>query len=261
MTETLTVINLTNDDLSRGPRRAISGLRQSRAIACDASTARRNTVRRLIQWTLVPVALVAVACRGDKPTQAKMNDELKRDLQLASATQDIKLSPDEVAPKAHQELAMRPKRAPNGPKVVRTEKPTVKASSTPVEAAEVKTELPQIQVMASSPSPSETPSTTDAPPLARPASLPAPTYPTAEAINVGNGGSGAGSGGIMAGIFGAVIRGGRVGDDDHCDPRTDGRRRPAGQVIGTGGIYSRPGAMVGMGGARSMPATIARPRM
>jgi hypothetical protein len=58
-----------------------------------------------------------------------------------------------------------------------------------------------------------------------------------------------------------VIRGGRVGDDDHCDPRTDGRRRPAGQVIGTGGIYSRPGAMVGMGGARSMPATIARPRM
>ena len=89
-------------------------------------------MRRLIQWTLVPVALVAVACRGDKPTQAKMNDELKRDLQLASATRDIKLSPDEVAPKAHQELALRPKRAPNGPKVVRTEQPTVKASSTPV---------------------------------------------------------------------------------------------------------------------------------
>jgi hypothetical protein len=231
--------------------------------ACDASTARRNTVRRLIQWTLVPVALVAVACRGDKPTQARMTDELKRDLQLASATQDIKLSPDEVAPKATQELALRPKRAPNGPKVVRTEKPTVKASSTPVEAAEVQTELPQIQVMASAPSPSETPNTTDAPPLARPAALPAPTYPTAEAINVGNGGSGTGAGGVMGGIFGAVIRGGRVGGgDDHCDPRTDGRRRPPGQVIGSGGIYTMPGTMVagGMGAGRSMPATIARPR-
>jgi hypothetical protein len=191
-----------------------------------------------------------------------MTDELKRDLQLASATRDIKLSPDEVAPKAHQELALRPKRAPNGPKVVRTEKPTVKASSTPVEAAEIKTELPQIQVLAASPAPSETPNTTDAPPLARPAALPAPTYPTAEAINVGNTGSGAGAGGVMAGIFGAVIRGGRVGDDDHCDPRTDGRRRPAGQVIGTGGIYSRPGTIMagGMGAGRSMPATIARPR-
>jgi hypothetical protein len=219
-------------------------------------------VRRLIQWTLVPVALVAVACRGEKPTQARMTDELKRDLQLASATQDLKISPDEVAPKANQELALRPKRAPNGPKVVRTEQPTVKASSTPVEVAEVKTELPEIQVLASSPSPSETPNTSDAPPLARPAALPAPTYPTAEAINVGSAGSGSGAGGVMGGIFGAVIRGGRVGDDDHCDPRTDGRRRPPGQVIGMGGIYTMPGTVMagGMGGARRLPNTIARPR-
>jgi hypothetical protein len=214
-------------------------------------------VRRLIQWTLVPVAIIAVACKGDKPTQAKMSDDLKRDLQLASATQDIKISPDEIAPKSQQELALRPKRAPSGPKVVRTDKPTVMASAAPVEAAEIKADLPEVQVMTAAPAPSETPSTSDAPPLARPAALPQPTYPTAEAIPAGNTGSAGGS--IMGGIFGAVIRGGRVGDD-HCDPRTDGRRRPAGQVIGTGGIYTMPGISIGMGGARNMPATIARPR-
>jgi hypothetical protein len=216
-----------------------------------------DSVRRLIQWTLVPVAIIAVACKSDKPTQAKMSDDLKRDLQLASATQDIKISPDEIAPKSQQELALRPKRAPSGPKVIRTEKPTVMASATPAQVAEVKSELPEVQVMTASPSPSETPNTTDAPPLARPAALPAPTYPTAEAIPVGN--TGSAGGGIMGGIFGAVIRGGRVGDD-HCDPRTDGRRRAPGQVIGTGGIYTMPGGSIGMGGARTMPATIARPR-
>jgi len=185
-----------------------------------------------------------------------MSADLKRDLQLASATQDIKISPDEVAPKSQQELALRPKRAPNGPKVVRTEKPTVMASATPAQAAEVKAELPEVQVMTSSPAPSETPNANDAPPLARPASLPAANYPTAEAIPAGH----TGGGGIMGGIFGAVIRGGAVGDD-HCDPRTDGRRRPPGQVIGNGGIYTMPGTMGGggMGGMR-MPQTITRPR-
>lgn len=213
-------------------------------------------MRRLIQWTLVPVAVVFVACKGDKPTQARMSDDLKRDLQLASATQDIKISPDEVAPKSQQELALRPKRAPNGPRVVRTEKPTVKASATPVEAAEVKAEMPEVQVMAAAPAPSETPNATDAPPLARPAALPQPTYPTADAIPASNRGSA--GGGILGGIFGAVIRGGAVGDD-HCDPRTDGRRRPAGQVIGTGDIYRMPGTMGG-GGIGSMRMPITRPR-
>lgn len=220
-------------------------------------------MRRLIQWTLIPVAIVAVACKGDKPTQAKMSEDLKRDLQLVSVTQDIKISPDEIAPKAQQELAIRPKRAPSGPKVVRTETPTVMASATPAEAAEIKSDLPEIQVMASAPAPSETPDATDAPPLARPAALPAPSYPTADAIPANSGSSrGGGLGGILTGV---VIRGGVVGDD-HCDPRTDGRRRPPGQVIGTGDIYRMPGTMVGMGGmgggigTMRTPQTIARPR-
>jgi hypothetical protein len=210
-------------------------------------------VRRLIQWTLVPVAIAAIACKGDKPVKSSMTDDLKRDLQLASTVQNIRISPDEIAPKSQPELTVRPKKAPNGPKVIRTEKPTVKASATPVEVAEIKTDLPEVQAIASNPSPSESPS--DAPPLARPAPVPMPTYPSAAAIPAANDG---GSGGIMAGVFGAVIRGGRVGDDDHCDPRGMPARRPqGGRVIGSGEYV--PPIVIGMGGMGGMGAGRTQP--
>lgn len=202
-------------------------------------------MRKLYQWTLVPVAVAALACKADKPTQSAMTEDLKRDLQLASATRDIKISPDEIAPKAHQELAVRPKKAPTGPKVIRSNRPTVKASATPVQVAEVKNDIPEVQAMASAPAPSETPAP-DAPPMARPAPAPTPTYPSASPIPA-NGGSG----GVLAGIFGAVIRGGVVGDDDHCDPRGMPRRPATGRSVGQD-IFTLPGTM-GMGGARGVP--------
>jgi hypothetical protein len=201
---------------------------------------RGGTVRKVIQWTLVPVAVMAVACgKSSSRTSTAMTDDLKRDLQLASHTRDIQISPDEVSPKSHQELAMRPKKAPNGPKVIRSEHPTVKASAKAVDVAEIKPEIPQVQVMASAPAPSETPSD-GAPPLARPSPVPTQGYPGAQPIPASNGGS------ILGGIFGAVIRGGMIGDDDHCDPRP--ARRGGGRPIG-GDIY-RPngtGGMIGTG--------------
>jgi len=178
-----------------------------------------------------------------------MTDELKRDLQLASHTRDIQISPDEVAPKAKQELSLKTKKAPQGPKVIRTEHPTVMASATPSEAAEIKTDVPQVQVMASAPAPSETPSD-DAPPLARPSASPVPTqsYPGAAPIPASNNGS------VLGGIFGAVIRGGAVGDDDHCDPR-GGRR--GGRAVGGDVYMPRNGGPIfgatGMGGGRVVP--------
>lgn len=178
-----------------------------------------------------------------------MNDDLKRDLQLASATQNLHISPDEIAPQSHQELALKPKKAPQGPKVIRSEHPTVKASVNPVDAAPIKADVPQIQVMASAPAPSETP-TSDAPPLARPSPIPQASYPGAAPIP-----SNGGSGGILGGIWGAVIRGGGVGDDDHCDPRGAPRRPRTGSPIG-GDVYGNP---VGMGIPRGMP-TRGRPR-
>ncbi len=205
-------------------------------------------MRKLIQWTVVPVAIAAAACKGTPTARTSMSDDMKRDLKLASATQNIRISPDEISPKSHQELAVRPKKAPSGPKVIRSEHPTVKASAAPVEAAEIKTDIPQVMVMASAPAPSETPSS-DAPPLARPSPIPAASYPGAAPIP-----STGGSGGILGGIFGAVIRGG-VGDDDHCDPRGAPRRPMTGVPIG-GGAASFPGGIMiprGPGGMRGRP--------
>lgn len=204
-------------------------------------------MRKLMSWTLASTAFVVVACgKGSSRSTASMSADLKRDLELASHTQNIQISPDEVSPKSHQELAVKPKRAPQGPKVIRTEHPTVLASAKPAEAAEVKNDIPEVQVMASAPAPSETP-TPDAPPMARPAPVPAQSYPSTGRIPVANGGMG----GVLGGIFGAVLRGG-IGDDDHCDPRGGVRRPASGRPIGSDGTYGG-GIMIGGGGPRIRP--------
>jgi hypothetical protein len=192
---------------------------------------------------MVGVVVAAAACsKSDSRSPTAMTDDLKKDLQLASHTRDIQISPDEISPKSHQELAVKPKKAPDGPKVIRSERPTVKASATPTEVAEIKTDIPQVQVMASAPAPSETPSS-DAPPMARPSAVPAQGYPGAEPIPASNTGS------VLGGIMGAVIRGGMIGDDDHCDPR---RGPPRGRPIGGDVIY-RGGIGGGYPGGRSIP--------
>jgi hypothetical protein len=199
-------------------------------------------VRKLIRWTVAPVAVVALACSKDNPNRpSAMREDLKRDLQLATATQTLKISPDEISPKAHEELAVKPKKAPNGPKVIRSQKPTVKASVTPREVAETKQDLPNVQMVATAPAPSETPAPDAAPPLARPAPVPVQaSFPGAQPIPA----TGSGAGAVLGGIMGAVIRGGMVGDDDHCDPRP-GRRRVGG-IIGSGSYI--PSATPGIGG-------------
>jgi hypothetical protein len=201
-----------------------------------------GSVRRLMSLTLASSAVVAIACGKSKaPDTASMSADLKRDLQLAASTQNLRINPDEIAPKSQQELAVKPKAAASGPKIVRAKRPTVKATVAKVEEApEIKTEIPQVQVMASAPAPAESPAP-DSPPLARPAPMPAQT--SSGNVPGPNTGS-SGVGGILGGIFGAVIRGGVVVDDDHCDPRTPPRR---GTVMG-GGVYGRPGTMGGMGG-------------
>ncbi len=204
-------------------------------------------MRKAIQWTMVSVAVAAAACsKGGSRSPTAMTDDLKKDLQLASHTQDIRISPDEVSPQSKEAISLKLKKASDGKKVIRSEHPTVKASTTPTDIAEIKTEIPQVQVMASAPAPSETPSS-DAPPLARPSAVPAQGYPGADPIPASNNGS------TIGGIMGAVIRGGMIGDDDHCDPRrAPPRGRPIGGDINRGGIYG--GGMIGgMGGGRSIP--------
>ena len=139
-------------------------------------------MRKLMNLAVASTAVLGIACgRAKAPHSTSMSADLKRDLQLASATPDIQISPDEVAPQAHKTIALKPKRAPDGPKVIRTSHPTVKASARPAQAAETQEQIPQVQVVASTPAPSETPST-DLPPLARPVPIPAQSYPSSSPI-------------------------------------------------------------------------------
>lgn len=201
-------------------------------------------MRKLLTLTLASTAVVAIACSKKSP-MVTMSDDLKRDLKLASTTQDIRINPDEITPSAKPEVALKLKKAPSGPKVIRSRTPTVLASAKPVEQAEVKENLPDVQVAATA-APIEAPSAPEAPPLARPSAIPA-SNPGAGRSDGANG-----SGGGWGGIFGAIIRGGAVGDDDHCDPRTmpRGGRRPTATDIG---IYN--GGMGGIGGVmRGIPS-------
>ena len=207
-----------------------------------------GTVRKLLTVSLASLGIVAAACSKKAPVVA-MSDDLKNDLKLASATQDIRINPDEVTPTAKPEVALKVKQAPSGPKVVRSRKPQVLASATPVEQAEVPAEVPDVQMAAPAPAPTPAPETApEAPPLARPSAIPASSSGNAGAGSArGDGGNGGGS--IWGAVLGAVIRGGVVGDDDHCDPRSrPGARRPHVTDIYSGGING------GMGGImRGMP--------
>lgn len=194
-------------------------------------------MRKLLTLTLASTAIVAIACSKKTPVTA-MSDDLKRDLKLASTTQDIRINPDEITEAAKPTVALKPKKAPTGPRVVRSAQPTVMASAAPVEAAEIKSEVPDVQVTA----PAPTESAPEAPPLARPSAIPVSNSGQQGRAD-GNGGSGAGGGSVWGGIFGAVIRGGVVGDDDHCDPRST---MPRGRAPTDIGVY-RPNPMGGMG--------------
>src|SRR5262249_51784098 len=118
------------------------------------------TMRKLVSLALGSTAIVALACGKSKPNATAVNEDLKRDLQLATQSQAIQISPDEISPRSHQEMALKPKKANDGPRTIRSDHPTRKASVTPVQEADVKTELPPAQVMAStaSPAPASTPS-------------------------------------------------------------------------------------------------------
>ena len=200
-------------------------------------------VRPIIRLTMASVAVAAVACgRGNTPTTT-MSEDLKQDLKLATTQPAmVQIAADELSPQAAKELTVRPKRNP-GPKVIRSPKPTRKASPQPVEVAEVETQVPEVQVTAAAPAESET-TAPSAPPMARPAPVPMPSAGGAGQSAGADNGSGIGAtiGAVLGGILGGIARGGVVAGDDHCDPRTDGRRRP-----GAGGVYI-PNPMGGIGG-------------
>jgi len=197
-------------------------------------------------------AVLLAACSGDK--KASINDDLKKDLELASSSDGITLansSPnagqqvvsaiEQTAPPARQKApsnrARTHRAAPKSPpQVVQTQAPATVA---------------QVEPQSVAPAPAADP--TPVSPRPQPVAVSYPSGPSSGGGDgrVSSGGSSVGA--VLGTILGVVIRGGVVGGDvDNCDPRTDGRHgqslpnnRIPYPVPGRSGGISRSGVSIG----------------
>jgi hypothetical protein len=217
-------------------------------------------------FALIPAMLLAAACSGK---DRSADDELKKDLALAAsdglgmapAPRTGIISADEIGPAATPKAQTRkaPRKGTARPRQAVIE-PTVaeeKATEVALEPA------PTPTVIAASPSPT----TTDPEPIPTPRPRPIPVeVPTGAGSGGASGdGSGTGTGDARGGgpdigtvigtVIGVIIRGGMAGED-HCDPRTDGRRRRGPMV---GGPSPFPGTIIR--GMPSIPINPMVPRM
>jgi hypothetical protein len=178
------------------------------------------------------VVLLA-ACSGDK--KSAMNDDLKKDLELASSTDGITLANsagnmdmqvvsaiERTAPPARRQTpstrVRRHRAAPKAPpQVVQTE---ALASVSETEMQSVAPEPVSNDPMPVSPRP-------------QPVAVSYPSGPSSGGDD-GRVSEGSTAGVVIGSILGAVIRGGTVGGGgiDRCDPRTDGRRSGIPMSIG-----------------------------
>jgi hypothetical protein len=190
-------------------------------------------MRNYLKWMLLAPAVMIAACDRSAGVPAEssgaISDELRRDLQLA-ATSGIELAATDFQPRRFVSGIEQPPGP--GPERARSPKPQPrpKAKQAPepdvvtVATAEIEPEIVDIAA-----APTEAP----APVSTVPVPVPFPTQPA-------NGGDardgGRGSGGVLGGIIGVVIRGGAVGED-RCEIHRGGRRRgglpPGGIAINT----------------------------
>ncbi|MDP9205249.1 MAG: hypothetical protein M3P12_07305 [Gemmatimonadota bacterium] len=186
-------------------------------------------------------AVLLAACSGDK--KAAMNDDLKKDLELASSNDGITLANsgsagtqvvsaiERTTPPTRQETpstkVRRHRAAPKAPpQVVRTEAPATVAESEPRSVAP--------EPVANDPTPVS--------PRPQPVAVSYPSGPSSGGDD-GRASTGSTAGAIIGTILGAVIRGGVVGDGDNCDPRTDGRGGRNGVMINR--RFPGPGGRIG----------------
>jgi hypothetical protein len=201
-------------------------------------------------------AVLLAACGGDK--KAAMNDDLKKDLELASSNDGITLANssdnagtqvvsaiERTTPPARQQAPstrvrhhrVTPK-AP--PQVVKTQAPATVAETEPQSVAP--------EPVANDPTPVS--------PRPQPVAVSYPSGPSSGGDDGRSTGSSVGS--VLGTILGAVIRGGVVGDGDNCDPRTDGRRT-RGPISINQRFPGRPGGSSRSGGISIGGISIARP--
>jgi hypothetical protein len=196
-------------------------------------------VRTKSKFVLISAAgLIVAACSGK---DARMSDDLKKDLDLASTSDGLALAPS--AAKGSQVVSAIERTTPPAPRQIAQSqrvvkhKPAPRANPAPVVAqkADVSDEV-ENQPVAVAQAPTE-PEPTQSP-RPRPVEMPSGG---GSGVSVGRGG-GSSVGSVLGGIIGVVLRGGIVIGDDACDPRTDGRRRNPGSInnrfpVGIGGTF------------------------
>ncbi|HEU4642193.1 MAG TPA: hypothetical protein VFS44_07030 [Gemmatimonadaceae bacterium] len=163
---------------------------------------------------VLPMTLLALACgKAKQPQSAALSDDLRSDLARAAApTSDLastQFRPQQVVSNIELGNAPAPHAAP--PKVQRHPAPRARPLARRPTVQAVKTEAPE---------PSPTPTTvavTPAPePTAGPRPMPNPVnYPAGNGSDPQQGDHHPG-GGIGA-VIGVILRGGGIGDDDHCE--------------------------------------------
>ena len=205
-------------------------------------------MRKIVSIAAIAGVFVAAACSSK---DAVMSDELKKDLDAASASNSINLATSQTP--ANQVVSAIERTTPPAPRKIASSQRVAKHTAAPrgvrapveVQKADVSEEVAE--------QPTEV-----APAPLDPAPLPSPRpQPVSSTVGGGDregrsGGSNIGS--ILGGIFTVVVRGGGV-DGDACDPRTDGRRpNPVNTAINNRlpvGVGTFPGS--GRIGGASMP--------
>ena len=196
-------------------------------------------------YLLLAGAVALAACSGDKKTA--MNDDLKKDLELASSSDGITLA--NSSPNAGQQVVSAieqttpPARQQTPTTRVRNHRPAPKSPP-----RVVKTQAPA-SVAQVTEEQSVAPAPVDPTPVSPRPQPVAVSYPSGASSGgddgrVSSGGSTAGA--ILGTILGAVIRGGVVGGDvDNCDPRTEGGMHRRGGTINQRIPFPLPGRIGG----------------
>ncbi len=189
-----------------------------------------RTINKVVGLSAV---LLVAACGRDKQpaADAALTQDLKAaaaaNLTLASQQAGARYAPTEITPKPAPQPATKLKRE-EGPKVVASPAPTIAAAPEPTVAATI--EVPQTQLVETA---EASTSTIDA--------LPAVSRPVP--AGSGNMGVGDGDGSVYGGGPRVIIRGGGIGDDDHCEP-PGGARHPGGMGGGIGIFLPNPAGVL-----------------
>jgi hypothetical protein len=200
-------------------------------------------VRTNTRFVLISAAgLIVAACSGK---DAKMSDDLKKDLDQASTSDGLALA---NASKGSQVVSAIEQATPPAPRQVAPSRRVAKHTAAPTRTpAPVETRQADVseavvqQPTEVAPAPVE-PAPTQSP-------RPQPIQVSTGNVSVGRSGGSGGSGlGAILGGISIVLRGGGV-DGDSCDPRTDGRRGGIGGSINQRipVIYGGPSTFPGSG--------------